>query len=97
VSTAMPRSLIALSLALLLGLPSFALASPQVDTSQVPQFKTEPAAQRHCPGDTVVWLNTYSGIWHYKGAKYWMNTKYGAFACEQEAGKLGMRASRDGS
>ena len=93
----MPRSLIALYLALLLGVPSFALASPPVDTSQVPKFKTEQAAQQHCPGDTVVWLNTYSGIWHYRGAKYWMNTKYGAFVCEKEAASLGMRASRDGS
>ena len=76
---------------------SAALASPQVDTSRVPQFKAEQTAQKHCPGDTVVWLNTYSGIWHYKGAKYWMNTKYGAFVCADEAGRLGMRASRDGS
>ena len=84
-------------LVLILGLPSFALASPRVDTSSVPQFPTEQAAQRHCPGDTVVWLNTYSGIWHYKGAKYWMNTKYGAFACEKEARDRGMRASLDRS
>ena len=93
----MPKPIYAIFLALALGLQPFAVASPHVDTSQVPQFKTEPAAQKHCPSDTVVWLNTLSGIWHYKGAKYWMNTKYGAFVCEQEAGKLGMRASRDGS
>lgn len=93
----MPRMFTALSLALLMGLPSSALASPHVDTSAVSQFKTEAAAQKHCPSDTVVWLNTYSGIWHYKGAKYWMNTKYGAFVCEQEARDKGMRASRDGS
>ena len=93
----MSRIFIALSLALLLGLSSPISASPQVDTSQVPQFKTEQSAQRHCPSDTVVWLNTWSGIWHYKGAKYWMNTKYGAFVCEREAGRLGMRASKDGS
>ena len=74
-----------------------ALASPRVDTSSVPQFKTEQAAQKHCPSDTVVWLNTWSGIWHYRGAKYWMKTKYGAFVCEDEAREKGMRASKDGS
>jgi hypothetical protein len=74
-----------------------ATASPRVDTSSVPQFPTEAAAQKNCPSDTVVWLNTYSGIWHYRHAKYWMNTKYGAFVCEQEAAEKGMRASRDGS
>ena len=84
-------------LALVLGLPSFAVASPRVDTSSVPQFSTEASAQKHCPSDTVVWLNTWSGIWHYRGAKYWMNTKYGAFVCEGEARDKGMRASRDGS
>ena len=91
------KTLIAVALLLAVALPAFVFASPQVDTSHVPQFKTEAAAQRHCPGDTVVWLNTWSGIWHYKGAKYWMNTKYGAFVCEKEAAELGMRASRDGS
>jgi hypothetical protein len=84
-------------LALSLGLITPAFASRSVDTSAVPQFKTEHSAQQHCPHDTVVWLNTWSGIWHYRGAKYWMNTKYGAFVCEDEARKLGMRASLDGS
>ena len=93
----MHKTLIAVAFLLAAVLPSAAFASPQVDTSQVPQFKTEQAAQKHCPSDTVVWLNTYSGIWHYKGAKYWMNTKYGAFVCEKEAAELGMRASKDGS
>lgn len=86
-----------LSAVLLFALMGAALASPRVDTSAVPQFKTEQDAQHHCPGDTVVWLNTWSGIWHYKGAKYWMNTKFGAFVCEKEARDKGMRASRDGS
>ncbi|MGE5625252.1 MAG: hypothetical protein ACM3ZT_06875 [Bacillota bacterium] len=54
---------------LLLALAGAALASPRVDTSAVPQFKTEQAAQRPCPSDTVVWLNSWSRIWHYMGAK----------------------------
>jgi hypothetical protein len=91
------KLLITAVIALFLGPLSPALASPRVDTSSVAQFSTETAAQKHCPGDTVVWLNTYSGIWHYRGAKYWMNTKYGAFVCEEEAKSKGMRASRDGS
>ena len=92
----MRKTLIAAAFLLAAALPSVALAR-YVDTNAVPQFKTEQAAQQHCPGDVVVWLNTYSGIWHYKGAKYWMNTKYGAFVCEKEAAEKGMRASKDGS
>jgi len=93
----MNKTLAALVLSALLCWAPEAFCSPRVDTSSVSQFPTEQAAQKNCPGDTVVWLNTYSGIWHYKGAKYWMNTKYGAFVCEDEARKKGMRASRDGS
>ena len=93
----MRKVLAAALLTLALGLPWSGLASPRVDTSSVSQFSTEAAAQKHCPRDTVVWLNTYSGIWHYRGSKYWMNTKYGAFVCEDEARKNGMRESRDGS
>ena len=30
-------------------------------------FASEQAAQRHCPADTVVWLNTSSANYHFKG------------------------------
>jgi len=84
------RSLLfALFLALAVGIPSTAFA--------LDQFPTETAAQKHCPHDVVVWLNTRTGIWHYKGAKYYANTLNGAFVCEKEAKKEGMRASKNGS
>jgi hypothetical protein len=35
-----------------------------VSSSEVAQFDTEHAAQKHCPKDTVVWLNANSGIYH---------------------------------
>lgn len=53
VGGSMIRSIYALFLALILGLSPAVSASPQVDTSQVTQFKTEQAAQKHCLGDTV--------------------------------------------
>jgi hypothetical protein len=31
-------------------------------------FEDEQAAQQHCPSDTVVWLNTVSANYHFKGA-----------------------------
>ena len=30
-------------------------------------FTSEQAAQRHCPADTVVWLNTSSANYHFQG------------------------------
>jgi hypothetical protein len=61
-----------------------------------PLFDTESAAQAHCPKDVVVWLNIPSGIYHYKGERWYGRTKHGAYACEKEAIKAGDRASENG-
>jgi hypothetical protein len=54
-------------------------------------FKSEQAAQRHCPADTVVWLNTSSANYHYKGDPWYGRTQRGTYACKVEAEKDGMR------
>lgn len=59
-------------------------------------FTTEDAAQAHCPRDVVVWLNIPSGIYHYKGERWYGRTKHGAFVCEKEAIAAGDRASENG-
>ena len=43
------------------------LGSAFADNPQL--FPTEVAAQKHCPGDTVVWVNTAAGIYHLKGMR----------------------------
>jgi hypothetical protein len=35
-------------------------------------------------------------IWHYRGQRWYANTKHGAFACEKEAGAAGARGTRNG-
>jgi len=60
------------------------------------QFSTEAAAQQHCPHDTVVWLNLPTMIWHYKGQRWYANTKHGAYVCKKEAAADGARATRNG-
>ena len=60
------------------------------------QFATEAAAQKHCPADTVVWLNTATGVWHYKGQRWYGNTKHGAFVCMKEAAAEGDRGTKNG-
>lgn len=59
-------------------------------------FQTEQAAHKHCPKDVVVWLNTRSGVWHYKGQRWYANTKNGAFVCRKEASADGDRGTRNG-
>lgn len=58
------------------------------------QFKTEAEAKAHCPGDTVVWANKESRIYHLHGERYYGKTKSGAFMCQKEAGPAGFRAPR---
>jgi hypothetical protein len=60
------------------------------------QFGTEVQAQQHCPKDTVVWLNVPTMIWHYKGQRWYGNTKHGAYVCQKEAAASGARATRNG-
>ena len=55
-------------------------------------FKDERAAQRHCPADTVVWLNTTSANYHVKGDPWYGRTQRGTYVCKVEADKDGMRA-----
>jgi hypothetical protein len=55
-------------------------------------FKSEQAAQRHCPTDTVVWLNTSSANYHFKGDPWYGHTQRGAYVCKVEADRDGMSA-----
>lgn len=38
-----------------------------------------------CPGDTVVWVNQNTGVYHLPGDRWYGRTKHGAYACERQA------------
>jgi hypothetical protein len=61
-----------------------------------PTFSTEQQAQQHCPADVVVWLNLPSGVYHFKGQRWYGATKSGAYVCKKEADRAGDRATRNG-
>jgi hypothetical protein len=65
-------------------------------TPPVTLFSTEEQAQAHCPADIVVWLNTPTGIYHFKGERWYRHTKHGGFVCKAEADQFGDRATRNG-
>ena len=59
-------------------------------------FNSEDQAQQHCPSDVVVWLNIPSGVYHFKGERWYGATKNGAYVCKSEADQAGDRATRNG-
>jgi hypothetical protein len=59
-------------------------------------FQTVDAAQQHCPKDVVVWLNIPTGIFHFKGQRWYGKTKSGAYVCKKEASLEGDRATKNG-
>jgi hypothetical protein len=77
---------------LLLSSVGFAL-SPNAPLTN---FPTETQAHQHCPADTVVWLNLPTGVYHFKGQRWYANTNSGAYVCRGEADRAGMRATRNG-
>lgn len=65
-------------------------------SADLPMFATEDGAQKHCPKDVVVWLNTPSGIYHLKGERWYGRTKHGAYVCKKEADSAGDRETENG-
>jgi hypothetical protein len=59
------------------------------------QFANEAQAKATCPGDTVVWANLRSKIYHFAGTHNYGNTKDGAYMCERDTAAQGMRAAKN--
>jgi hypothetical protein len=59
-------------------------------------FSTDEQAQQHCPSDVVVWLNLPTHIYHWKGMRWYGNTKTGAYVCKKEADDNGNRGTLNG-
>jgi hypothetical protein len=56
-------------------------------------FRYEAQAQRHCPADTVVWLDFRKGIYYSKGRRQYAQGYNGAFVCRDEARRSRYRRS----
>jgi hypothetical protein len=56
-------------------------------------FRYEAQAQRHCPGDTVVWLDFRKGIYYSRRQKRYGQGSTGSFACLEEVRSNGYRRS----
>ena len=56
-------------------------------------FRYESQAQRHCPGDTIVWLDLKIGRYYAKGQRRYASGTTGSFVCRNEARGGGYRRS----
>lgn len=59
------------------------------------QYVAEGEAKARCPGDTVVWTNLDSKIYHFAGHQDYGHTKSGAYMCEKDALGQSMRAAKN--
>jgi hypothetical protein len=58
------------------------------------QFDSESVAQERCPNDTVVWLNTNTGIYHHLSVRRYGRTHRGGYVCKPEADADGAREAQ---
>jgi hypothetical protein len=60
------------------------------------QFASEADARSRCGGDTVIWVNTRSHVYHFPGSPDFGHTKRGAFMCRADADRVGsFRPAKD--
>lgn len=60
-------------------------------------FRYENQAHRHCPGDTVVWLDFTKGKYYSKGQKLYGRGLNGSYVCREEARSSFYRGALIGS
>jgi hypothetical protein len=76
-------------LALLLSMLAVAASAAPPVANQVAKFPTARAAQRHCPMDKILWLDTFTGRYYYAGSKKYGKTAQGGFVCKKELKGIG--------
>ena len=64
-------------------------------TSKAGEFTTEAEAKASCPGDTVVWVNTGTKVYHHAGTATYGKTKRGVYMCEKDTAAAGFRAAKN--
>ncbi len=76
-------------------LTAFVVAASTTNAAATPltPFRYEAQAQRHCPDDTVVWLDFRKGIYYLKRHNRYAQGSTGSFVCREEARSNGYRRS----
>ncbi|HEV2677975.1 MAG TPA: hypothetical protein VGV37_25815 [Aliidongia sp.] len=91
----MERIFCTLCVAGLAGLLPVAGSAPAL-AADVAQYPTRPAAEEHCPGEVVVWVDLGTRVYYYRGQDNYGATKTGAYACQRDVKAAGFRPNRSG-
>ncbi|MGA2486888.1 MAG: hypothetical protein ABSF49_12990 [Roseiarcus sp.] len=75
--------------------PAAVAPSANVGATGAGGFTSDAQARAKCPSDTVVWVNTKSGVYHFAGAHNYGATKQGTYMCEADAKAAGDRAAEN--
>jgi hypothetical protein len=73
------------SAALLAAMLLVAAGAREAAASPLSLFRGEDIAQRHCPDDTVVWLDLKKRRYYLKGQRLYGQGRTAVFACRNEA------------
>ena len=68
-------------------------AADSAEALPLTYFRYEAQAQRHCPNDSVVWLDLGKARYYLKGQKRYGAGQSGSFVCRREAQDSGFRRS----
>jgi hypothetical protein len=71
----------------------FIIIAGACDASAVQLFRYETQAQRHCPTDSVVWLDFRKRTYYSKRQKLYAHGSNGSFVCRSEVPAYGYRRS----
>ena len=77
----------------LLTAPIVAVGATNAAATPLTPYRYEAQAQRHCPDDTVVWLDFRKGIYYLKQQTRYARSSTGSFVCRAEARSNGYRRS----
>ena len=71
----------------------FFIVASSFDASAMQLFRYEAQAQRHCPKDSVVWLDFRKRTYYSKRQKLYARGTNGSFVCRSEVPAYGYRRS----
>lgn len=53
------------------------------------------ASQLNCGSSAPVWVNEHTKVYHLPGDPYYGHTKFGGYACQEDAVRAGYRLAKD--